>query len=163
MPTLHDVDMNLNGPTQQPLSQWTCDTCGDLVAVAGDGIVVWRESHDGRAHHPTDFRLVHKTGVRARCDPGFTYSMEIADLLGPAGQSFLLSFLSSGPMAKSSTFAKVDDLPAFVDLFRRLQTEWYEEARSRFTDPAVRAQFDDGNGFTYRPEVLLGITTFTSP
>ncbi len=47
-----------------------------------------------------------------------------------------------------------------MDLFRRLQTPYYEEARRRFGKSEVRYQFSDSNEhYPYTQEVLQRIAT----
>ena len=96
--------------------------------------MTWRED-DFRGF---DFKIVHKNMDGYECDTGakagFTSSVDIEHYLGSVGQAALLAHLSLGPMAgRSDMWPRVKDFDGFVDVFRRLQTPGYEEARSRST------------------------------
>ena len=52
------------------------------------------------------------------------------------------------------------DLDAFVDLFRRFQTPWYEEGRGHWGDEAVEHWLGEANEiYPYRPGTLARIAT----
>lgn len=124
-----------------PLTQWTCDTCGDPV-VEAEGYVIWRDT-DHKAH---DFRIIHQT----RCDDkDLQSSLPLADLVGPAGLAKLLSFLSYGRLDQlKETGARpnrIGDIDEFVDLIRRVQTPFYEQARPLFSLAEVQESMADWN------------------
>jgi hypothetical protein len=53
-------------------------------------------------------------------------------------------------------------MPGFVDLFRRAQTPWYEEARTRFQDSRVLEWFGGNNEHApYIPKTLEEIAKDT--
>lgn len=140
-----------------PLSAWTCDTCGTEIDDPHTGLLTWQED----AHHKAyDFRLVHKNIGAKTCDPGaasgYVSNVDLVHYLGPVGQAALLSMLSIGPLAGPSELdPRVKDFDSFVDVYRRLQTPWYEEARSRFTEENVQNLLSDANEYyPYMPEVL---------
>lgn len=128
-------------------------------------LVIWREDEQRRAY---DFQIVHKSVDGRNCDPGdqagYEDSLEVSNFLGHNGASELLSMLSRGPIAGAAESAlEVANFDQFVDLFRRLQTPWYEEARSRFSDDDVQAAFAGSNETQpYRPESLEAIVNRTS-
>jgi hypothetical protein len=50
------------------------------------------------------------------------------------------------------------DFDEFVDLFRRMQTPWYEEARRHFRCVGVKEKFGEvGTDEAYVPELLRAI------
>ena len=54
----------------------------------------------------------------------------------------------------------VADLDEFVDLVRRFQIPYYEEARRHFSDPEVLDEFAEANEvYPYKPKVLKGIVS----
>lgn len=112
-----------------PLTVWKCDTCDDDITEPGKAIVTWRTDEDDRGY---DFRIVHKNMDGRRCDPeadrGFVLHTELSSFLGDDGLAYALSLLSPGPIM-GDTAVKVVDFNGFVDLVRRTQTPWYEEAR----------------------------------
>lgn len=141
-----------------PLTTWTCDTCGEEIDRVVDGYVVWRVVDDEK-HKYGDYRIVHQE----RCDPGsnrgFNSSMPLESFLGEEGLAMLLSWLSHGPLVGSSErMPEVNDFDEYVDLVRRLHTPYYEQARARFHEEDVRYRFGDANTYLpYRPEELRSI------
>jgi hypothetical protein len=109
------------------------------------GILTWCEDSQGRA---SDWLVVHKNMTEGQeCDPdgraGFVASLDIYMLLGEVGQSRLLSFLAVGPLIDMSSDGQVTpqgvaSAPAWVNIFRRFQTPWYEEARLQWSAPATQ-------------------------
>lgn len=151
-----------------PLTSWTCDTCGDLIDDPARGLVTWRDAvGDSPPRAATDFQIVHKNMEGRSCDPGasagYLQSIELKSMLGPAGQARLLALLTAGPLkGEPGPTVAVADFDSFVDVFRRLHTEWYEEARPHFADPQTAARLDDANEvYPYLPEVLKRIATDT--
>jgi hypothetical protein len=133
-----------------PLTTWYCDECGAKLGQAG-GYVIWK---DGPA---PDFKIIH----RGDCDPKGDYdcSAALIDYLGPSGASRLMAMLTAGPLRDRQTRSRsFSDLDAFVDLFRRLQVPYYEEARTYFEDPEVRADYADANEIApYMPDRLQAL------
>ena len=132
--------LGLPGP---PNTAWSCDRCGEGVSLQ-DGFVVWAREASGEG----GFRLIH----RAVCDPGnrrYTYSQQLADFVGPDGLSYLMSFLSLGPikiaLGESRSGPLVSDLDEFVDFVRRIQVPGYDRLRSRFGEADVLEQYADWN------------------
>lgn len=143
-----------------PLTSWTCDSCGQDILDPQRGLLIWREE-DLRGY---DYRLVHKNIDGRHCDPGsnegFISNVEIDHFLGPEGQAALLSMLSVGPMMHGDNQPRVKDFDAFVDIFRRLQVPWYEEAREHFDDELTQHYLGDANEiYPYIPDVLERIAT----
>lgn len=147
-----------------PLSSWTCDICGDEITDPELGLLTWREYDDMRAY---DFVIVHKNFEGRTCDPGFergySSSVAISSGLGNEGQAYLLSMLSLGPIkGESDARCAVADFDQYVDVFRRLQTPWYEEARGRWADDDVQHWLGDANEvYPYVPDVLERIANRT--
>jgi hypothetical protein len=136
----------------EPLTAWLCDTCGEAIASGNLGNVVWHSDQEFRKH---DFRIVHK----GACDPDRRMqSLGISDLVGPAGQAHLLSWLSYGKIMNHTGPLRVVDIDAYTDLFRRLQTPWYEEARPYFQSASVKDGWGDANEVApYEPYALQRI------
>lgn len=146
-----------------PLETWVCDECGDEISEVSEGTVIWKSDAQDE-HRAYDFRIVHKNlgAAREGCDPGnkagYQSNLDIAEFIGDGGVAHLLAFLSIGPLRQPSGdgyFPRVKDLDEFVDLFRRLQTPWYEEARRRFDDQEVQYRLSDANEvYPYLPVTL---------
>jgi hypothetical protein len=146
--------------SSQPPAEWYCDRCRNVITDPNMSLVVWGvddQLRDG------GYLVVHK----GRCDPGsrpeangadaYGYSMDISMFLGPAGQAYLLSMLSAGPMHLSRGIEGIEprDRHQYVDLFRRMQTPWYEQARRHFNCPPVVEDFGDVNElYPYIPRNL---------
>ncbi|WP_069146513.1 hypothetical protein [Rhodococcus erythropolis] len=68
--------------------------------------------------------------------------------------------LDSGPSSVPDTSApspseEIGDFDAYVDIFRRLRSPFYEKARRRFDDSEVQEQFHDATPeYPYWPENL---------
>lgn len=117
----------------QPLQQWYCDECFEVIEQATEGYVVWNSDEEGRNY---GFKVIHKV----KCDNHeLPRSSALEDFLGADGQNKLLSMLSYGIIARlrsgCPTEQRIADIDSFVDLFRRMQVPYYEEARQRMLDP----------------------------
>lgn len=145
-----------------PLTTWTCDTCGQEISRAEDGYVVWRPT--SAASPQAGYRIVHKNnGNGTTCDPGsqngYQASRALPDFLGPDGLAALLAMLSPGPLkGPAGGDLEVRDLDEWVDLVRRVQTPWYEQARVRFQDEQIQQDHADSNEtWPYLPDTLRRI------
>ncbi|WNF44418.1 hypothetical protein [Rhodococcus sp. SG20037] len=127
-------------------SAWVCDKCSDDVTVEKGLVAARRDSH-GLLQ---DWRIVHNGDCAPAENAGYTFSVELERMVGQDGLSHLLSFLSAGPLqvqdpASPSPSEEIGNFDAYVDIFRRLQTPFYEKARRRFEDPEVQEQFYEAN------------------
>ncbi len=125
----------------EPLSRWRCDVCREMIDDPGEGYVVCSWDADGQAG---GFKVVHG---RHRPSP-VSDSIALAGLLGHDGAAKLLSWLSAGPVMIANRAGRVKgcrvtNLDAFVDLFRRLQTPFYEEARASLSDGEILSDLAD--------------------
>ena len=124
-----------------PLKQWYCDVCGDVIECIEDGYVIWKRDDQYREYA---FKIIHKV----RCDlKDHSCSMALHDFLGEDGLAYVLAFLSLGPVKHSlgQTHHGVADIDEFVDLVRRVQTPYYEEARTHFDEEQVMESLSDAN------------------
>ncbi len=126
-----------NSPTS-----WYCDVCRELIDSPKDGYVIWK--NDAQMRH-YDFKIIHQE----ECDRGnHTSSCAIEDFLGEDGLARLLSHLSLGPIMKhrgEPPVCRALDTDEFVDLIRRVQTPFYEEARQHFRNGDLRNDLSDAN------------------
>ncbi len=140
-----------------PLSQWYCDVCDQIIKKPEDGYVVWKCDKDLLN---SDFRIVHQSRCDYRRDI-YISSMPLKSFLGHDGRSYLLSFLSLGPVKfniSRESCASAKDLDQFVDFFRRVQVPYYEEARRKFASSNLLHDFSDANEFSpYTAEALRQI------
>jgi hypothetical protein len=136
------------------LTSWCCDACGQQIEKADQGHVIWQWTGSLRY---SGFKIIHKQ----RCNiEMYSSSAELSDFLGPRGVVYLTTFLSVGPIKlslgqRSDCFVDPMGMDAFVDLFRRVQVPYYEEARGRFARPALTGERDDQDeSGRYLPETL---------
>ncbi len=154
-----------------PLQAWLCDSCGELVtSEANNGIVVWRTNETEEGPQDFDFKLIHKTiesdPEPRRCDPGavqgYISNLDLKQFLGADGLAMLLGWLSIGPLKGGGSAPRVANMDEFVDFVRRVQTPYYEEARSRFDDEGTHHWLGDANEYhPYLPETLHRIADGT--
>ena len=110
--------------TYEPLKRWRCDGCGKWIESADKGYVRWLTGSGGAG----DFKVVHQ----GDCDDGEApYAMALPEFLGPDGLARLTALLSPGPLKRGVSAAHAVNLDQWVDLVRRLQLPFYEEARER--------------------------------
>ncbi|WP_204037262.1 hypothetical protein [Micromonospora qiuiae] len=138
-----------------PLKTWQCDRCPDLITDPDMALVVWRREDQKLK----GFMIVHKSADGRDCDPGdqagYRESSELSTFLGQVGAAYLLSWLSMGPVRGVPDTNQVADLDEFVDLFRRVQVPWYEQARPHFHDEETQHWLSDANEYyPYIPETL---------
>lgn len=139
----HPASHGNGGRIDAPLMRWYCDVCGDPIEEIEKGYLIWNRNESGQLQ---DFKIIHQS----RCDDRkYPYSGALSGYLGVDGQAKLLSFLSYGTI-KLSLGSKmvqpsVADMDEFVDLFRRLQTPHYEEARRHFHKNEVLESYSDAN------------------
>ncbi|MER7114138.1 hypothetical protein ABT332_06575 [Saccharomonospora azurea] len=154
-----------------PLKAWTCDVCGEPVTSdPNDGLVVWRSEPYDQGDRDYDFKIVHKTILSdpepRLCDPGskrgYSGNLDLTLFLGADGLALLLSWLSPGPMQGGTNAPRVVNMDQFVDFVRRVQTPYYEEARTRFADDQTHHWLGDANEYApYLPETLQKIADGT--
>lgn len=130
---------------------WYCDTCQEPILEAKRGMVVWEVRRDLSL---ANFEIVHQG---KQCDTHRDWSSwHLNEAIGPDGQESLLSFLSDGKFRGNNSRNRIADMDQFVDLFRRLQTPGYEEARRYLGSPSVVDAFSDSH--EYAPYTPHGIS-----
>lgn len=131
----------------KPLEQWICDICGGIIQSKNEGSLVFKSGKDAQTNENReyDFKIVHTEKCRSITDS----SLELEYYLGQEGQNYFFSHLSYGMIYSNlgggSKKQVIYDFDEFVDVFRRLQLEYYEEARTYFTNPDVLDLYADNN------------------
>lgn len=128
--------------SDQPLTKWRCDVCGELIDSVDDGYVIWRGAAE--PGKPYGFKIIHQ----GNCDDkSYHLSAALEDFVGIDGLAKLLAFLSVGPLkaAQGQSTRVTGNLDELVDFIRRVQTPYYEEARQRFSEDEVKQDFCDSN------------------
>ena len=127
----------------EPLKQWICDSCGDVIMRPDDGYVIWAHDSDLCNY---GFKIIHN---KAQCDNDhFSESLPLKSFLGLEGLNKLLSHLSLGVIKSNlgeTSWNQIKDFDEYVDFFRRVQTPYYEEARTKFTNQDLLNNFSDSN------------------
>lgn len=118
----------------EPLKQWVCDVCGQVIENNEDAYVVWGRDESGKIDK---MRIVHKNyrlddGTKTGCDRDqITYneSLPISNFLGAEGVAQLLALVDPGCYHVEDYVDRIADVRLFVEMFRRFQIPYYEEAR----------------------------------
>ncbi|WP_293932987.1 hypothetical protein [Iodobacter sp.] len=139
----------------KPLQEWICDSCGKTITSPDEGYVIWQ--HDSN-QHDFDFRIIHKFVCEP---PSYPSSVPLKDFLGTKGSTYLLSFISLGKIkarGQYRNYCHVLNFDEFVDLYRRVQIPYYEEARTKFNNPQLLADMEDASEVhPYQEDVLKQI------
>lgn len=145
----------------EPLKQWVCDVCGRTIETPEDGYVVWGANHDGLIDK---IRILHKNnhvnGKRTGCDLDrrFSMSLPLECFLGEEGKACFLSLIDPGPNFVRDYRNRIADVRLFLEIFRRLQIPYYEEARLYWNKARADGFFDGANEvWTYLPQTLQRI------
>lgn len=144
----------------QPLTIWYCDVCHQPIVDKNRALVIWKSDNTGYY----DFKIVHQTiNDQQGCDiPSYSGSMHLEEFLGIPGAVYLTSFLTTGP-AHFGENNNIKNISEFVDLFRRLQVPYYEEARRYFSTEKTQSYIQGWNEFApYLPETLKKIIEINS-
>ncbi len=138
----------------EPLQQWICDECGELIDGAEQGWLEWLSLMDKPAW---GFRIVHHIsfspslprGPHEGCY-GYGSALERKDnhlniFVGIDGLSKLLYFVDYGQVDPGDSGPHFKSAHEFAEIFRRLQIPYYEEARQYWAKAQNDGYFDDAN------------------
>lgn len=120
----------------EPLKQWICDTCGEIIQSPDEGYVQFiDENSEGKW---SDFVIVHhaqfspRTGNNKCYREGYS-DFPLSEFLGADGLSRLIGLIDPGEFYfKELRVPRTSNFRKWVTLVRRLQTPYYEEARLYF-------------------------------
>tara|TARA_Y100000588_G_scaffold201434_1_gene215043 strand:- start:58 stop:552 length:495 start_codon:yes stop_codon:yes gene_type:complete len=138
--------MNLN-----PLRQWICDQCGEVIQKPEDGYLEWIRNPEGLyegfkiVHHKTASPLQYENdGCFHYTNAPDRHDLHLDAFIGNAGLPKLLSLVDNGCIADpfDETGIKVANMREYMELFRRLQLPYYEEARLHFSSALDDGEFD---------------------
>lgn len=139
----------------KPLEQWCCDSCGGIIDGPMEGHVEWYTTH--RTRKTSGCRIVHVSrectyDAAEQAALGRTATVIPLDsVVGHRGLANLLKRLGD---VVGLGWAEAADGQAFVEVVRRVQLPYYDEARL-FWDVALAASIHDGT--CYDEETLLRI------
>jgi len=140
----------------QPVAQWKCDACGQIIANPEAGWVEWMAgpTPGTKAH---GFRIVHNSNRCQYPSSARVRDTHLVHLVGPDGLSALLTLLAPDRQAGSRE-PGVANLDEWGELVRRLHIPHYEEARQYWSDAVADGLFSDPNApMPYSQQVLLRI------
>lgn len=143
----------------EPLKQWVCDVCGRIIESPEEGYVIWNENDDGMIDK---IRIVHKNalknGKQEGCDKdlkNYPRSSSLVSFLGDEGKVLFLSLVDPGPNFIKEYKKSISDIRLFLEVFRRLQLPYYEEARLYWNKARDAGFFADVNEVSlYLPKTL---------
>ncbi len=149
----------------EPLRQFICDACGELIAAPEEGWFQWDANFDGS--EGSNIQIVHlesaspSMGARAsfRCPaPNKVPSYHLEDVL-PLALPRLFSHFDQGSDFENAYAApQFTDMANFVQTFRRLTIPHYEEARLFWSKAIDEGVFEGHDQISaYSPDVLLSI------
>ena len=116
----------------QPLQQWKCDTCGQIIDRPDTGWVEWLAgpSQGTKAH---GFRIVHNSNRCQYPSSVRVHDVHLLHLVGSDGLARLLTLLAPG-RPDGNREDGVASLGEWTELVRRLHLPHYEEARQYWAD-----------------------------
>jgi hypothetical protein len=141
----------------EPLRQYYCDTCGNLIEKPSDGWVEWlnEEINGQRINHA--FRICHHKTVCRKYFDYRTADGSLEDFLGVNGLIHLLRFLDPDKTIAENYHGPIlSDIREYIEIFRRLQIPHYEEARQYWDEAEIDGENDGSNEIAlYLPDRLI--------
>jgi hypothetical protein len=141
----------------EPLKQWVCDTCGELIKKPEEGYVQFHRKSDGTYD---DFIIVHHKlsspykGTKKGCYK-YNSDCDLTEFLGDHGTIQLLTFIDIGPYHMPEFKSRTVNYRKWVDFFYRLQLPYYEEARRYWNRASADGYFGNINEVAiYQPKYL---------
>ncbi|MBZ9633058.1 hypothetical protein [Clostridium sp. FP1] len=142
----------------QPLKQWVCDKCGEVIKCPEDGYVQWNRKNSDL--EIDDFVIVHHKPAspmknsRKAC---YIYDSDcdLKSFLGEKGIVELHGLLDPGQYHMPEYKTRVTNIRNWSDFYKRLQLPYYEEARRYWNRAMNDGYFGDSNEiYIYLPENL---------
>lgn len=116
----------------QPLRQWKCDACGQIIDRPDTGWVEWLAgpTQGTKAH---GFRIVHNSNRCQYPSSARVHDVHLLHLVGTDGLANLLTLLVPG-RSRGNHEDGVANLDEWTEIVRRLHLPHYEEARQYWAD-----------------------------
>ena len=154
----------------EPLKQFICDKCGQIIEKPEDGWVEWLHREDpltGRRKNQ-GFKIVHHSAAspisdgtrRVRCyhydNRADRSDNHLEYFLGDSGLPILYGMIDSGPDFVDQKYVpEVASVREYMEFLRRLTLPYYEEARKYWYEAKSNGFFDSGNEvWAYLPDTL---------
>ena len=155
----------------QPLKQWICDRCGEVIKEPGHGWLEWLSENREEQYLHHGFKIVHYKPYSPRKPEGscsfydsppqeqLKMDLPLSELIGLNGMVILLTFIDTGPFREEPFYGPhVKDLREWTELVRRLMLPYYEEARLYMRQANNQGFFDGSNEILiYMPLTLKKI------
>jgi NAD-dependent dihydropyrimidine dehydrogenase PreA subunit len=143
----------------EPLKQFYCDTCGNIIEKPEDGWVEWiGKSIDGKKVN-YDFRICHhKRECQIMIEEPYLKDLPLVSFIGEKGIIRMLNFIDIGKTFESDEnysgpFLK--NFRQYTEFFRRLTIPYYEEARIHWADAEYDGEHSGQNEVSlYLPDRL---------
>ena len=159
------MNMKTKPILMNPLKQFVCDTCGQIIESPEEGWVEWVCEIDGR--NARAFRICHHVAISPRCSPEGCYlhgreagrsDMHLDSFLeNPMIE--LLRLLDVGPHHDPDfTGPRVANVREWTEFARRLSLPYYEQARLYWAIARVDGYFAGANEkYIYDSGFLKGL------
>ncbi len=158
----------------EPLKQWYCDTCGDVIEKPEDGWLEWVQEKTEAGRLNCGFRIVHQFMASPRANPagrdpeaGSCYysrkQLPMDSHLHHAldfGIAYVLNLLDVGEYhdPDKREAGRVVSVREWSELVRRLYVPYYEQARRYFRQVKRDGDYDGVNDVgLYSASMLKGI------
>lgn len=138
----------------KPLTQFYCDTCGEIINSPEEGWIEWI-SEGNKVH---SFRIVHhhayspwavvsRKGCYQHDGKVGTSDNHLNDFLNENYKmANILRFLDIGPYHDpDNKGSRIVDIREYVEIVRRFTIAYYEEARQYWDEAQSDGYFDGGN------------------
>ena len=123
------------------LKQWVCDFCGDIIETPEKGYVLQNRNDEN-----SDYKIVHHAGcVDKKMYADIPCSLSLDKFVGVDGLVRLISMIDLGFYHMPEYRLEIKNMREFIELFRRVQIPYYEEARLYWSDAINDDYFSERN------------------
>lgn len=142
----------------KPLTQFYCDTCGEIINSPEEGWIEWISKDMEQTHEVHSFRIVHQHSYSPLASVNRKGCYQLEGKTGACDNHLnhflnedykmvnILQFLDIGPYHdpdyKGSDIA---DMRQYVEMVRRFTIPYYEEARHYWAEALEDGFFMDSN------------------
>lgn len=143
----------------EPLKQFYCDTCGELIENLKDGWFEWLSSKENGMYLNHGFRICHhKNSCQEYLNNKDCRDVPMYDFTEELPISKMLGFLYRGAyidLSEPYEGIRIKDFREYTEVFRRLTIPYYEEARIYFNEAKNNGDIYGMNEIAFlRPEFL---------
>jgi len=144
----------------EPLTQFICDTCSEVIESPDNGWIEWLSHYDETQNKivSRDFRICHhRTACQKHSNHIHCSDLPLREFVGERAAVQLARFLDVGPYHDPdySGGPELENMRDFTELMRRLTIPYYEEARQWWREAITDDYFADANEiYIYLPKNL---------